>query len=152
MGNNDSLNFAEKKPLPTAINVLTILTFIGCGLGLLGSLFSKQLMEFGLNVLQKQAESGDATSKQIEAYQKTKEAYALLSQHYTINLIIGLAGIVLCFLGALWMRKLKKDGYWLYLAGEVLPIVAGFIIVGTGGMVDWKSYIGLLIPALFIIL
>lgn len=152
MENNEVLNFAEKKPLPTALNVLTILTFIGCAFALVVSLFMKQIMKFGLDAMQKMAESGDATSKQIDQYQKTKAAYELLNQHYAVNMIVGIVGIALCFIGALWMRKLKKDGYWLYVAGQVLPIATGFILVGTGGMVDWTSYIGLLIPAIFILL
>jgi hypothetical protein len=65
---------------------------------------------------------------------------------------IGMFGIVACFVGALWMRKLKKEGYWVYVTGEILPIIGSFILLGTAQFTDWKSYLQLVIPIVFVTL
>ncbi|MEI9957274.1 MAG: hypothetical protein WDM90_13455 [Ferruginibacter sp.] len=44
---------------------------------------------------------------------------------------IGIAGVILSFVGALWMRKFKKDGYWMYVAGELAPVLGSFLVIGT---------------------
>jgi hypothetical protein len=66
---------------------------------------------------------------------------------------IGFISIVLCFVGALWMRKLKKDGYWLYVVGEILPVLGGLILLGTSQFTGVVSILmGVGIPLLFIFL
>ena len=44
-------------------------------------------------------------------------------------LIIGLIAVALCFYGALQMRKLKKEGYMLWLVGEILPFIGSIIFI-----------------------
>jgi hypothetical protein len=48
----------------------------------------------------------------------------------TIHYAIGLVGNLLCLFGALQMWKLKKMGYFIYIAGQVLPIVSSVIYLG----------------------
>ena len=77
-----------------------------------------------------------------------------LSQQNAIPLtIIGMAGIILCFVGALWMRKLKKDGYWMYVAGEIAPVLGSVFILGTAQYTGVSSILlGVGIPILFVVL
>ena len=66
---------------------------------------------------------------------------------------ISIVGIVLCVVGAVWMRKLKKDGFWIYTAGEILPLIGSFILLGTKQYTGVTSIIfGVGIPVLFIVL
>lgn len=68
-------------------------------------------------------------------------------------MIVGLVCIILCLVGALWMRKLKKDGYWIYVAGELAPILAGLFIMGTAQYTSiWSVLFGVGIPATFVVL
>lgn len=44
-------------------------------------------------------------------------------------LIIGLVAVGLCIYGALQMRKLKKEGYFMWLSGEILPFISAAIFM-----------------------
>ncbi|MGG9971577.1 hypothetical protein ACQ33O_07255 [Ferruginibacter sp. SUN002] len=151
----DVLNFAEEdnSKLPQGLNILTILTFIGCAFALLITAATPFIMKMSKEFMDKALRmSQDMTSKQIEEIERGKQMIELTQQNIVPLTIVGLIGVIACFLGALWMRKRKKDGYWLYVAGEVLPIAGSLIFLGTAQFADWKSYFGLAIPAIFIIL
>lgn len=66
-------------------------------------------------------------------------------------LIINLVATALCIFGAVEMRKLKKQGYWLWLFGEVLPIVGTAIFIGGAFFGSFVSFF-LIFPVIFIIL
>jgi hypothetical protein len=59
--------------------------------------------------------------------------------------------LALCVFGAIQMRQLKKQGYFLYLIGELLPLVAVFLFMGIGALKGFGA-ITLVIPLVFIIL
>jgi tryptophan-rich sensory protein len=68
-------------------------------------------------------------------------------------MILALVGIALCFYGAMQMRNLKKQGYLIYVVGEILPIISFAIFVGFGGLFGGIAMIfSTLIAAVFIIL
>lgn len=150
----DLLNFPDgPKPLPQGINVLTILTFIGCAFSLLITAATPIFMKMGMKMMDQATSSGkDLTDAQMADITKARKLMDLTQQNMVPLIIIGLLGAGACFLGALWMRKLKKDGYWVYVAGEILPIIGSFILLGTAQYTDWKSYLGLIIPIVFVIL
>ena len=144
----DLLNYDEQgqAKLPSGLNVLTILTFIGCSIFGLLTLFSPMLNKFLLGIMDKAGSSGqELTAKQIEEMQKGRAALELANQNMIPLMAIGLVGIALCFIGALWMRKFKKDGYWMYVAGELAPVLGSFLIMGAAqfsgvmSVVDRKS-------------
>lgn len=149
----ESLNDFQPKPLPAALNVLTILTFIGCAIGVIFTLATPWLMKFSLNMINKAAETGtDQTPKQIADAEASIKVIELTQANMTPLLLIGAAGIVLCFIGALMMRKLKKDGFWIYVSGQVLPIIGSLALLGMAQFTGVTSYIMFLIPVVFIIL
>jgi hypothetical protein len=152
----DLLNYDEQgqAKLPSGLNVLTILTFIGCSIFGLFTLFSPMLNKFLLGMIDKAASSGqELTTKQAEEMQKGRAALELASQNMIPLMAIGLAGIILCFIGALWMRKFKKDGYWMYVAGELAPVLGSFLIMGTAQFSGAMSMVaGIGIPVIFVIL
>ncbi len=150
------LDFAEgeRPTLPSGLKTLTILTFIGCGLGLLYTLAAPMLNKFFLSMMDKAASSGqEMTTKQLEDIQKGRAAIELIQNNMVPILAISLVAIILCFIGALWMRNLKKDGFWIYTAGEILPVIGNFILLGSAQFTGVMSVlIGVGIPLLFIIL
>ncbi|MEI9934777.1 MAG: DUF4064 domain-containing protein [Ferruginibacter sp.] len=148
----DSLNFMEEEKIPSGINVLTILTFIGCAIGLIFSIASPYLINFSKQMMDKASMQDGITDKQLIAIENGKAALEITQQYIVPLVIIALIGIVLCFIGALWMRKLKKDGFWLYVSGELLPVLCNFIFLGKYAFIDWKSGFNYLLPVVFIIL
>lgn len=150
----DVLNNGESKKLPSGLNVLTILTFIGCGIGALYVLCLPMLNKFLLNMMDEATKSGkEIPASRLAEMEKGREAIALANQNMIPIIAISLVGIILCFIGALWMRKYKKDGYWLYVAGELAPLVAMYFVMGTVQYSSIWSYIfGIGIPVLFVIL
>lgn len=143
------------KALPGSINALTILTFIGCAIGLLFSVFGY----FGAQSRYEQTEELLSSGKLDAApgFMKgmvnadTLEVLRKSADNKLPILIISLVGVGLCFYGALQMRKLMKQGFYLWLMGEIIPIIGGAIFVGTG-MFAGFGLIGLAIPVIFIIL
>ncbi|UEG48572.1 hypothetical protein LK994_07975 [Ferruginibacter lapsinanis] len=152
---NDVLNFAEENnsKLPQSLNVLTILTFIGCGIGALGAVATPFIMKFSKEMMDKATSmSTEMSDKQLADIARGKHMIELTQQNIIPLTIIGVISIIACLVGALWMRKLKKDGYWLYVSGEVLPLIGNAVFLGAAAYADWKSYLGLLVPVVFIIL
>ena len=153
---SDVLNFDEnaKPKLPQGLNVLTILTFIGCALAAMFTLFMPMINKFLLRFMDKAMESGNELSaKELADIEKGRAAIELTQQNMIPLIAVGMIGIILCFIGALWMRKLKKDGYWMYVAGEIAPLVAGVFILGTGQYTNiWSVIFGVGIPVIFVIL
>lgn len=153
---SDVLNFDEqtKPKLPQALNVLTILTFIGCAIFGILTLLMPMINKFMLGFMDKAASKSDELSeKDLADIEKGRAAIELSQQNMIPLITIGMIGIILCFVGALWMRKLKKDGYWMYVAGQVLPLAGGLFIMGTKQYTGIGSVIiSIGVPLVFIIL
>lgn len=152
----DKLEFSEdgKAKIPSGLNVLTILTFVGCGIGILFSLLTPVINKFFLGMMEKAQTSGaDLTAKQLEDMEKGKAVIELTQANMVPLMAVGIIGIVLCLAGAIMMRKLKKDGYLLYVGGELMPVIGNFIILGTAQFTGVTSIImGVGLPLLFVVL
>jgi hypothetical protein len=149
------LDFAEgeRPKLPQGLNVLTILTFIGSALAIIGAIWNFTNAEKGYkNLLAAQDKMAEAPAwaKGMMGPEMLEMAKKAMENKLPM-LLLGLAGAALCIYGALEMRKLKKQGFILWLVGEILPIVAGVIFVGTG-MFGGFSLVMMIFPAIFIIL
>lgn len=147
---------AEKTTVPSGINVLTILTFIGCGIGFLGSVWNFFNAKSGVDKMEAAINSPNyenmpsiakkfLTPEALEAARKTYE------NRVPITLIM-LIGIVLCLYGAIQMRKQKMQGYYMYVAGELLPLIANVIFIGLGWLSGIAGIISICIVLLFILL
>ena len=149
------LNFAEgeKPTLPSGLNVLTILTFVGSGLAFLSSIWSFTNADKGYkDIVAAQDKLADAPAwaKGMMGPGMVEIARKSMENKLPI-LLLGLVATALCVYGAIEMRKLKKQGFILWLAGEILPIVSGVLFIGTG-MFTGFTLIMMLFPAIFIIL
>ncbi len=153
---NDSLNFPEleENKLPGYLNVLTILTFIGSGLGLVSSFLMPALLKFGLKALDMKLNSGETmTTSELQKYQDQKTSSELLLANASSIMIIGIICTGLCLWGAFQMRKLKLDGYWIYIAGCLLYYPATYIILGSHIWDNLISFFaGIAFTLLFILL
>jgi hypothetical protein len=142
-----------KASLPQSLNVLTILTFIGCGFYLLASLATPWITNFSLKMMDKASSGGtDISEAKLADLEKSRALLELTKANMIPLIAIGLIGVGLCFWGALMMRKYKKEGFWIYVAGQIIPIVGSFALLGNKQFNGISSYIGFLIPIVFIVL
>ena len=152
----DQLNLSEldKPTLSSGLNVLTILTFIGSGISILLSFATPAILKFFKSFMDKAATSGqELTSKQLDEMEKGRQAIELAQANMIPSIIVGVLGGILCIVAAVMMRKLKKDGYWIYIAGELLPLITTFILMGTSQFTGvFSVIIAVGIPVLFIVL
>ena len=152
----DQLNSSEfdKPTLSSGLNVLTILTFIGSGIAILFSFATPAILKFSKSFMEKAATSGqELTSKQLDEMEKGRQAIELAQANMIPSIIVGVLGGILCIVAAVMMRKLKKDGYWIYIAGELLPLITTFILMGTSQFTGvFSVIIAVGIPVLFIVL
>jgi hypothetical protein len=144
---------ADRKLMPQGLNILTILTFIGCGFIILTSVFTKPIMEFSLKLINKGLEkSNEMSANEVAKIVKQKESLEAFLANATVLSIVGIVGAILCLAGAIMMRKFKKDGFWIYVAGQIIPFVASLVLLGSQQFTGISSYIGAAIPFVFIAL
>lgn len=137
------LDDIQQPKMSTTLNVLTILTFIGSALLILGALFqfstAKQNLDQSGDILKKM--NSDEMPSFMKGFAPDPELYVRqMTQQYENRiplLIISLLAGVLCIVGAVQMRKLKKQGFTYYLIGQILPFIGLAAFVGffmfTGG-------------------
>lgn len=150
-------NFFEQKPTKATgmLNVLTILTFIGSGIQLLGGVW--QYLSADKSVAEMEKLMNDPNMANMPGFMKglmSPEALQLAKLQAANKLPIlalNVIGAIICIYAALEMRKLKKQGYLLYVVGELLPMIGMVILIGTGIMTG-AFWFGIAIAALFIIL
>jgi hypothetical protein len=150
---NDIL-LEEPRRLPETLNVLTILTFIGCGLGYISAIygfFSASNYQAQMDKIRDaQDKLGDgAMSKwmagSMEMLQRTHD-------YRYIMLAVGLVFTTLCLVGALQMRKLRKSGFTIYAIGELTPILISVILLGFSITSAVSMGFGLVVALVFVIL
>jgi len=151
---NDMLDFnPEEGKLPTGLKVLTILTFIGCAYDLyqvVSGFFKNNastLREF--DKAQEQMKEAPEWAKNFTG-PAMREVLQQSMDNKMPLLIIGLLAVGLCIFGAIEMRKLKKQGYYLWLIGEILPFISAAIFVPAFYQTFLKFF--LVFPIIFIIL
>ncbi|MEO6316021.1 MAG: hypothetical protein ABIU63_07170 [Chitinophagaceae bacterium] len=156
---NDAGSFSpvvEQQPLPSGLNVLTILTFIGSAIGLLGTLYNftnakKAMDQMEATINSPEYENMPALAKKFlspEALEVARKSY----ENRIPLTLIGLVGIALCVYGALQMRKRKMQGYYLWLTGELLPLLVTVILVGTGALGGIAGAMIILFTVVFVLL
>jgi hypothetical protein len=148
-----SAGYAEEKKLSTGLNVLTILTFIGSAYGLYSTVSSflsgrKALDDF--EKAQEKMTEAPAWAKKLTGPEMHEVLVKSLDNKVPL-LVIGLIGIALCVYGAIEMRKLKKQGFIIWLLGEIIPYIGTAIFIGGVFFQTFLVYF-LAFPLIFIIL
>lgn len=143
--------------LPGSINTLTILTFIGSGLLFLLSIYGFIMVEKQYEQTSELLNSGKID--ELPAFMRnmiTPESLELMrkqADNKVPMLIVGLVGLGLCVYGAIQMRNLLKQGYYLWLLGVIVPTITSVIILGPLSVVNGiMSYIFIAIEVIFAVL
>jgi len=156
----DLLRYDEpgKPKLPSGLNVLTILSFVGCALQLITSVFgffSAQSTYEGKDKLIEQMNSGNMPSWAKSMMGDPAHLEEMITKSFENRIpivLLSLVAIGLCFVGALQMRKLKKQGFLLYTIGELLPFLTLFLFIGSFAFSGIGFYSSGVIALLFIFL
>lgn len=156
MEQQDFLSEMDQNKLPSSLNTLTILTFIGSGFAILFSAITPWVIKLMKGFMEK-AMSGDAaanlTPKQLEDMRKGNEMYDLILKNANITIPVTIVCAIASIVAAVMMRKRKKDGLTIYIAAEILPVVVSIILLGSAQFNGVMSYVlGLGLPLLFITL
>ncbi len=150
----DVLNYDApvNKKLPTGLNVLTILTLIWSAYeiysGIKNFLFGKDALA-ELEKSQEKLQEAPAWAQKL-AGPEVQEMMVKGIENKVPLLIISLVAVALCVYGALEMRKLKKQGYTLWLIGEILPYIGTVIFIPSFFNTVFAYFI--IVPIIFIIL
>ena len=151
--NNNLFSENNTKKIPGAINVLTILTFVSCGIGVLSSLYSLFTIQYTYENFTKSKEviMDNNLSFLNNFYTSLEAFYKINIENKYIIFFITIAGLVLCFYGALQMRKCKKIGLPIYLIGEWLPVALMFVLFASIGWAIFGILVAI-VPIVFTIL
>lgn len=145
----------EPKKLPGMLNTLTILTFIGCAIAYLGTIWN---FYDSSNIEKKRAEieaAQDSLGDNEMASNMMASSLDIMQRSYDnryILLVSGLLFTTLCLIGALQMRKLKKSGYPLYVVGELAPVVLSAVLIGFSLIGGIAIIFSAVIAVIFVIL
>jgi hypothetical protein len=128
---------------PTFLTVLCILTFAWNAYKFYGGIPNTFTPEKVMANKEKANEmmtdmfSKYMSEKDLEQIEKSQEATAQLFEERNLVLSGGMTMIssLLLLLGAFWMWNLQKRGFWVYLAGNAVGILAPIFIVG--GQIGW---------------
>ena len=142
----------EPKKLPETLNVISILTFVGSGVAILGQIYSFFKAQSTYDQIAQNQDKMDQAPeflKKLMGPDPVGMARKTL-ENRTPMLILAIVAAALCIFGALQMRQLKKIGFPIYVIGELLPIVAYYIFIGQMGV--FTLVFSLLINGAFIIM
>jgi hypothetical protein len=130
---------------PTFITVLCILTFIGSGWGLIGGAiqyFSAEKQALSMSITKEKASTDiEKSGKNDAGTQMAEKMVNSMTSAFTAeNLkktgIASIIGALFCLAGAFLMWQLKKNGFYLYIAGTLIGIISPFIIYGTNNFMS----------------
>lgn len=146
--NNDILSPEDQpKGLPLMLNVLTILTIIASSFASLSALWSYFTVCKSVDKLADQ-EMPEVGGMLGEIISDSVDTLVKQCDNRLVILIATLATSLLCLFGALMMRQLKKQGFMVYLIGELVGPLSMLVILGS----SMTMMMGMIFPAIFIIL
>ncbi|MEO5943355.1 MAG: hypothetical protein ABIP30_16810 [Ferruginibacter sp.] len=153
----DNGDFNQPKMSGT-LNVITILSIIGCILQFLAStwaFFSSKTSFENKDKVMEQMSSGKMPSWAKSMMPDMTHFEEMVTKSYENRLpilILSIVAVALCFYGVLQMRKLKKQGFLFYVIGEILPFLTGAFFIGTFTLTGTYAVVGFVIAAFFLIL
>ena len=121
----EELLFVPKRP--PFLQVLCILSFVGCGIMILAGLFGLK------NLFHSQEEILNDQNLQMMK-QMSEDSYNAVAeslQYKNINAICGLLFPLLSLMGVLLMWNLKKTGFYIYVVAELLPYILSIALGGV---------------------
>jgi hypothetical protein len=155
--NNDTLNASEygNGKLPQGLNVLTILTLIWGGISVLSTLWG--FMNAKTSLENKDKMMAQMNDPKMPSFVKSmmpdlthfEEMVTKSFENRIPILLLGVVATVLCIVGALQMRKRKKQGFLFYIIGSFLPFLTSILFIGWFTLSGFVFYLMLFVSLLF---
>ncbi|MBA4850345.1 hypothetical protein [Emticicia sp. BO119] len=138
---------------PTFLTILCVLTFLWNAYkfyGAIPSVFTPEKVAASkeqANEMMMDMMSKYLSDKDLEEVEKSQEETNKLftEKNLVTTGIISIISSVLLILGGIWMWGLRKKGFYVYIAGNALGILAPVFIMG--GMIGWSIGIASFINA-----
>jgi hypothetical protein len=136
------------KKIPVFLKVLCISSFIGSAIYLItyiiGYIFLKSLINETISI---NKDFGDISD--VNSIMSNSEP---LIKNGMLYYILSMIAVLICLAGVIMMLKLKKTGFYIYVVGEIAPVVLPFILLSGFGALSGFSIILAILPVLFIIM
>lgn len=123
---NDFTGMGDVQPVsapkrPTFLTVICIFSFIGCGLSLVMGLWGlvQNTPEHMQESIEQVRQFDQAMADQMETQQQLMQESSYMQVAPYLNFVY----LLISFLGVLMMWKRNKKGFFVYLAGELIPYV-----------------------------
>lgn len=148
---NDQVNESVKAIRPTFLTVICILTFMGSGWSILNNFSTYREADKAATIM---ATALDSASNQIDQEvkdqpgadfaQKMLSGARELSDPVKIkkNALFGIMAAVITLAGGFLMFQQNKKGFWIYVLGTLVSVVAPFLVFGM------TNFIGVLMGAM----
>jgi hypothetical protein len=136
---------SEVAPLrPTLLTVLCILTFIGSGWGIFKNLnnyrhagLSSEVVSSALDSAQSQIRKDAAGNPGADVVIKMLSGAREMADPFKIrkNALLDLLASLLTLGGGLLMFQMRKPGFWVYVLGTALSVMAPLLVFGVDNIV-----------------
>ena len=152
---------SSPKKRPDFLTVICILTFIGSGFGIINNvtnyLNADVLTEMGKQAIDQTREKVESESsgegKKLADQMMSGASAMMDKKKLKQNYLLTVLSNIMTLAGALLMFRLRKSGYWLYVAGIVVLVATPVVIFGTGNLLSMSiTMLFAAIGILFIIL
>lgn len=146
---------------PTFITVLCILTFIGSGWGVISESIKYSTANSQAEIISRVKEKASSdlqkngrSDNRSQFAEKMVSSFNMTPENIKQGALSNAAAAVLCLAGAFMMWRLKKTGFYLYLAGTLVGIISPFVIFGGSNFMAIISsviigFIGLIFVILY---
>ena len=121
---NDMLDVGYEsapKKRPVFVTVLCILTFVSCGFAFISALWR---LAVGSNTEESFKQMKNMPQFKDGALEKMMEGAQKIQDWQVTADLLALGNVALCLTGALLMWKLRKSGFYLYVVGQILPMIS----------------------------
>lgn len=166
-----NLSEFEQEPVsrPTLLNVLCILTFIGSSWAILTNIWAYTTAAQSAKMVSyasKRMASGPSSKKDSVVYEIGKKKKSAFGEKMMVsfgkmftestirkNAIGGIVSAVCTLLGAIMMWRLRKMGFYIYIAGVIIGLIVPFYLYGNNlvavGISAFSGFFGLVFIALY---
>jgi hypothetical protein len=116
----------EPQPVkrPVFLTVLCILTFVSCGLTFITSIFGILMSGTADRSMRAMNRLQQNQPDMPEMMDSMMKATAKMQDWTQVSNYLALGNVLICFLGAMLMWRLKKSGFFIYTFGQILPFIS----------------------------
>lgn len=114
------------------LTVICILTFIGSGFGILGDIFSYATADTHAAITSEAVSQMDDQQNTPSFFKQMMGSMTdkMTAENIKKSSLFGLLSCLLTLFGAIMMFRQKKAGFFMYLAGIIIYIIAPLIVLG----------------------